>query len=55
MKPRWQWLNIILKGLAFVFEPLLPFENMTKIDQNGKGLVLTLCSIFIILSTVKNG
>ena len=42
---------MILKGLAFVFEPFLKVEKVAKIDQNGKGLAFTFCSIFAIFST----
>ena len=51
IKPRWQWLKNILKGLAFVFEPFLKSEIMAKIDRYGKGLVFTFCSILAIFST----
>ena len=39
---------MILKHLAFVFEKV---EKVAKIDQNGKGLAFTFCSIFAIFST----
>ena len=42
---------MILKHLAFVFDPFLKVEKVAKIDQNGMGLAFTFCSIFAIFST----
>ena len=42
---------MILKHLAFVFDPFLKVEKVAKIDQNGKGLAFTFCSIFANFST----
>ena len=40
---------MILKHLAFVF--FLKVEKVAKINQNGKGLAFTFCSIFAVFST----
>ena len=40
-----------LKHLALVFNPFLKVEKVAKIDQNGKGLAFTFCSIFALFST----
>ena len=42
---------MIPKHVAFAFEPFLKVEKVAKIDQNGKGLAFTFCSIFAIFST----
>ena len=42
---------MILKHFTFVFEWFLKVEKVAKIDQNGKGLAFTFCSIFAIFST----
>ena len=45
----------ILNGLALVFQPFFKLETVDKIDQNGKGLAFSFCSIFAIFQISKNG
>ena len=42
---------MIQKPFAFVFEPILKFEKVAIIDQNGKGLALTFWQFLAIFST----
>ena len=43
---------MILKHfMVLFFEPFLKVEKVAKIDQNGKGLAFTFCSILAIFST----
>ena len=45
---------MILKRLAFVFEPFSKSWKSGQIDQNGKGLPFTFCSIFTFFQLFKN-
>ena len=51
LKQSYEWFKMILKCLSFVFQTVQKVEKVAKIDQNGKGLVFSFCSIFAIFST----
>ena len=44
---------MIPKHVGFVFELFSKRSKVAKIDQNGKGLAFTFCSILAIFSTFK--